>query len=104
MGYKHHDARPRQDARAEIGAATYALKLLPGYDRKPRICELVRSQITKMTIKGAWTGPARLQLFEHVLAPLADLPVREVVSAIAHPVRPELGRPALVHDYLEGSS
>ena len=29
----------------------------------------------------AWTERARLQLFDHDLAPLADLPVREIVSA-----------------------
>ncbi|MBC7374315.1 MAG: acetoacetate decarboxylase [Frankiales bacterium] len=100
MGYKHHELS-EDDARAEIGAPTYGLKLLPGYDRTPRICELVRSQITSMTIKGAWTGPARLQLFEHVNAPLADLPVREVVSATHILTDLLLGRPALVHDYLE---
>ncbi len=102
MGYKHHELS-EEDARAEIGAPTYGLKLLPGFDRKPRICELVRSQITQMTIKGAWSGPARLQLFEHVSAPLADLPVREIVSATHILTDLVLGRPALVHDYLEGS-
>ena len=100
MGYKHQEL-PEAAARAEIGAPTYGLKLLPGYDRRPRICELVRSQITSMTIKGAWTGPARLQLFEHVSAPLADLPVREVVAATHILTDLVLGRPSLVHDYLE---
>ena len=54
-------------------------------------------------VKGAWTGPARLQLNAHVLAPLADLPVLEIV-AVSHiltdltlaPVNP-------VHDYLEAA-
>ncbi len=32
-------------------------------------------------VKERWTGPARLQLFEHALAPMADLPVREIISA-----------------------
>jgi acetoacetate decarboxylase len=76
--------------------------MLPGYDRRPRICELVRSQITDLTVKGAWTGPARLQLFEHALAPLADLPVREIVSASHILCDLVLGRPTVVHDYLEG--
>ena len=67
--------------------------MLPGYDRRPRICELVRSQITDLTVKGAWTGPARLQLFEHALAPLADLPVREIVSASHILCDLTLGRP-----------
>ena len=37
-------------------------------------------------------GPARLQLFEHALAPLADLPVREIVSASHIRVDLTLGR------------
>jgi len=34
-----------------------------------------------ISVKEAWTGPARLQLFAHALAPMAGLPVREVVAA-----------------------
>ena len=100
MGWKHK-LLDEAEARAEITRPTYALKMLPGYDRRPRICELVRSQITDLTVKGAWTGPARLQLFEHALAPLADLPVREVVSASHILCDLTLGRPSVVHDYLE---
>jgi acetoacetate decarboxylase len=99
MGYKHAPLTEEQ-ARAEIGRPTYGLKMLPGYDRRPRVLELARSQITDMTIKGAWTGPARLQLFEHALAPLADLPVREVVSASHLLVDLTLGRAGCVFDYL----
>jgi acetoacetate decarboxylase len=99
MGFKHAPIS-EDDARAEIGRPTYGLKMLPGYDRRPRVLELARSQITDMTIKGAWTGPARLQLFEHALAPLADLPVREIVSASHILVDLTLGRASCVFDYL----
>jgi acetoacetate decarboxylase len=100
MGFKHAPMG-EDDARAEIGRPTYGLKMLPGYDRRPRVLELARSQITDMTIKGAWTGPARLQLFEHALAPLADLPVREIVSASHLLVDLTLGRASCVFDYLQ---
>jgi acetoacetate decarboxylase len=99
MGYKHAPMT-EEAARAEIGRPTYGLKMLPGYDRRPRVLELARSQITDMTVTGAWTGPARLQLFEHALAPLADLPVREVVSASHLLVDLTLGRARCVFDYL----
>jgi acetoacetate decarboxylase len=99
MGYKHAPMS-EEDALAELGQPTYGLKMLPGYDRQPRILELVRSQITDITIRGAWTGPARLQLFEHALAPLADLPVREIVSASHIVTDLTLGRASLVFDYL----
>jgi acetoacetate decarboxylase len=100
MGYKH---RPldEADARAEIGRPTFGLKVLPAADRRGhRILELVRSQITDMTIKGAWTSPARLQLFEHVNAPLADLPVLEVVTATHILTDLTLGPTSVAFDYL----
>jgi acetoacetate decarboxylase len=76
------------------------LKILPGYTGEPRICELVRTQISNLTIKGAWIGPARLQLFEHALAPFADLPVREIVSASHILTDLTLAPAVLVYDYL----
>jgi acetoacetate decarboxylase len=104
MGYKHRPLDERE-ALAEIGAPTYGLKVLPGYTREPRVLELARSQITDITVKQAWTGPARLQLFEHALAPLADLPVREIVSASHILTDLTLGPATCVFDYLaeEGS-
>lgn len=99
MGYKHREISVEK-AREEICAPTFMLKMLPGYDGKPRICELVRTQITDISIKGAWKGPARLQLYEHALAPLADLPVREIVAASHILTDLTLASPTVVHDYL----
>lgn len=104
MGYKHHPL-DEADARAEIGRPTFGLKVLPSADRRGhRILELVRSQITDMTIRGAWTSPARLQLFEHVNAPLADLPVLEVVSATHLLTDLTLGPTSVAFDYLAGGT
>lgn len=99
MGYKHHPLDLDQ-AREQITTPAYMLKIVPGYGGEQRVCELVRSQITDITVKEAHTGPARLQLFEHVLAPLADLPVREVVSASHVLTDLTLGAPEPIHDYL----
>lgn len=99
MGFKHTPLDP-EVARAEIARPTLMLKTIPGYDGTPRICELVRSRITDLTIKGAWAGPARLQLFEHALAPLADLPVLEVLGATHILTDLTLPRAEVVHDYL----
>jgi acetoacetate decarboxylase len=99
MGYKHAPLETATAA-AEIGRPTFMLKLVPGYDGRPRIAELVRTRITDLTVKGAWTGPARLQLFEHALAPLADLPVLEVVSASHILTDLSLSPVQVVHDYL----
>ncbi|MGW5647337.1 acetoacetate decarboxylase [Saccharopolyspora sp. NPDC003752] len=99
MGYKHHPL-DLDAARAQITTPSYMLKIVPGYDHRPRVCELVRSQITDVVVKQAYTGPARLQLFEHVLAPVADLPVREIVSASHILTDLTLGGIEPVHDYL----
>ncbi|MFD4252703.1 acetoacetate decarboxylase [Amycolatopsis thermoflava] len=102
MGYKHHPL-DRAEAREQIAVPTFMLKIVPGYDGRPRVAELVRTRITDVTVKEAWTGPARLQLFDHVLAPLADLPVREVVSASHVLTDLTLAPVTPVHDYLEAS-
>ncbi|HSV53048.1 MAG TPA: acetoacetate decarboxylase [Burkholderiaceae bacterium] len=98
-GYKH-EALDHEAARLEICVPTYMLKILPGYDRKPRICELARMQISNISIHGAWRGPARLQLFEHVMAPLADFPVREIVSSSHIVCDLNLSPAKVVVDYL----
>ena len=99
MGFKHA-ALPKEAALEEITAPTCALKIVPGYDRRPRVLQLVRSEITDISVKEAWTGPARLQLFEQALAPMADLPVREVVAASHIRVDLTLAPFAPVLDYL----
>jgi acetoacetate decarboxylase len=99
MGYKHKPL-DLEKARQEVGVPTFMLKILPGYSGRPRICELVRTQITNVTVKGAWIGPARLQFFEHALAPFADLPVREIVSASHILTDLTLAPATLVYDYL----
>ncbi|MCP2339872.1 acetoacetate decarboxylase [Actinomadura rupiterrae] len=89
------------EARAQITVPTFAVKTVMG-PSGPSSCDLVRTEITDIAVKQAWRGPARLQLFEHVMAPLADLPVLEVVSA-SHVLTDLTLAPAKpVHDYLAG--
>ncbi|MFB5759226.1 acetoacetate decarboxylase [Paenibacillus medicaginis] len=99
MGYKHQALDPEQ-ARQEICQPTFMLKIVPKYDGTQKVCRLVRTQIKNVTIHGAWTAPARLQLFAHALAPLSDLPVLEVVSASHIVTDLELSMPDVVYDYL----
>lgn len=99
MGYKHRSL-DADAAREELQVPTFMLKVLRHYDGRLRDCELVRSRIDDLTVKGAWSGPARLQLLAHALAPLADLPVREVVSASHILTDLTLGGAEVVHDYL----
>jgi acetoacetate decarboxylase len=51
-------------------------------------------------LKGAGIGPAALTLFSHALAPLAELPVLEIVSGTHIVADLTLGLGTVVHDYL----
>ena len=90
--------------RASLAAPNFLLKIIPHVDGTPRICELVEYHLEDVTIKGAWTGPAALHLTPHALAPVADLPVLEVVSAAHILADLTLGLGKVVHDYLQRPS
>jgi acetoacetate decarboxylase len=53
-----------------------------------------------VTLKGAWTGPGAISLTPHALAPVAELPVLEVVSAVHLICDLTLGLGKVAHDYL----
>lgn len=99
MGYKHEAADPDAVLRA-MAEPCWLLKIIPHVDGSPRICELVEYALTDIALKGAWSGPAGLTLAWHALAPVAELPVLEIVSAvhILADLTLPLGRVA--HDYL----
>src|SRR5271165_6938022 len=78
MGYKHR-ALDCETVRTTLAAPNFLLKIIPHVDGSPRICELVEYYLTDITIKGAWTGPGALSLVPHALAPVAELPVLEVI-------------------------
>ena len=99
MGYKHREIDHAPLIKAMTKPA-FVIKIIPHVDCTPRICELVRYYLQDVTLKGAWSGPASLQLFEHAMCDVARLPVREVVSA-AHSVADlTLGLGEVVFDYL----
>jgi acetoacetate decarboxylase len=99
MGYKHVtlDNAAIHQSLLEPG---YLLKIIPHVDGSPRICELVRYYLEDVTVKGAWSGPAGLELFHHALAPVADLPVLEVLGAVHILSDLTLGLGEVIHDYL----
>ncbi len=99
MGYKHLTLEHEPILRSLL-APSYLLKIIPHVDGSPRICELVRYYLEDVTVKGAWSGPAGLQLFHHALAPVASLPVIEVLGAIHIVSDLTLGLGEVVHDYL----
>lgn len=99
MGYKHR-ALLNDKVRESLEAPNYLLKIIPHVDGSPRICEIVRYTCVDVVVKGAWEGPSALELFHHALAPVAFLPVLEVVSAahILSDLTLDLG--TVVYNYL----
>jgi acetoacetate decarboxylase len=103
MGYKHR-AVDLATVKATLSAPNYLLKIIPHVDGSPRICELVEYYLEDIDVKGAWTGPGALSLTPHALAPVAELPVLQVVSAVHIVADITLGLGKVVHDYLRRSS
>jgi acetoacetate decarboxylase len=99
MGYKHKQA-DLAAVKASLAAPSFLLKIIPHVDGTARICELVEYHLEDVDLKGAWTGPAQLTLFSHALAPLAELPVLEIVSGVHIIADLTLPLGKVVHDYL----
>lgn len=99
MGYKHR-ALPLETVMESLNEPNFLLKIIPHVDGTARICELVRYQLLDIVLKGAWTGPGALELHSHALAPVAELPVREVISATHILADLTLGLGEVVFDYL----
>jgi len=99
MGYKYRSLDSAAIER-DLAEPNYLLKIVPHVDCTPRICEMVCYHFEEVMLKGAWTGPTGLELSRHALAPLSELPVKRVVSAIHFVADLTLGLGAIEHDYL----
>lgn len=99
MGYKHQTLDPEK-IRVSMSEPNFLLKIIPHVDGTARICELVRYTQTDIEIKGAWSGPGALDLRDHALAPVADLPVLEVLSTVHILADLTLPLGTVAHDYL----
>jgi acetoacetate decarboxylase len=99
MGYKHGLAN-HATVLAGLEAPNFLLKIIPHVDGTVRICELVRYYTRHIALKGAWTGPCSLELHPHALAPVADLPVLKIESALHVIADLTLDLGEVVYDYL----
>src|SRR6476659_7413118 len=99
MGYKHR-AVAHDGVLTSLATPNYLLKIIPHVDGTARICELVQNFCQDVSVKGAWEGPAALELFHHALAPVAQLPVLEVLSGVHILCDLTIGLGSVVHDYL----
>jgi len=102
MGYKYHEAYLAH-IQTSLEQPNFLLKIIPHVDGSPRICELVEYHLEEIVLKGAWSGPAALSLIPHALAPVAELPVLEIVSGVHIRADLTLGLGRVVHDYARES-
>jgi acetoacetate decarboxylase len=101
MAYKHEAMTGSHDHTLETLQKTQVnLKLIPGVDGKPALCQLVAYNLIDITVKGAWAGPGRLHLIPHVNAPVADIPVRKILGAKHFIADLSLPYGRVLHDYL----
>ncbi len=98
MGFKHV-AADLDAVQASLLMPNYLLKIIPHVDGSCRVCELVEYFLEDVTLKEAWTGPGALDLHSHALAPVAELPVLEVISAVHLKADLTLGLGKVVYDY-----
>ena len=99
MGYKHKVA-DHAAVLESLLAPNFLIKIIPHVDGTARICELVEYALEDVQLKGAWNGPGALELHAHALAPVAELPVLEVISTVHILADLTLGLGKVVHDYL----
>lgn len=99
MGYKHN-ILPHEPILRALDEPNFLIKIIPHVDGSLRVCELVRYHMQDVELKGAWSGPAALELFQHVMADVAKLPVLEVVGRLHFQADLTLGLGEVVHDYL----
>jgi len=100
MGYKHRTLDAAQVLES-LRAPSFLLKIIPHVDGSPRICELVQYRLEDVVVKGAWSGPAALELKPHALAPVAELPVLQIISARHIVADLTLGLGSVAYDYLK---
>ena len=100
MGYKHRTL-DTSEIKLAMGTPNFLIKVIPHVDGTARICELVEYRLEDIEVRGAWAGPGALQLHAHALAPVAELPVLEIVSTVHFIADLTLGLGKTVHDYLQ---
>ena len=103
MGFKYEALDIDAVAKA-FASPNYLLKIIPHVDGGPRILELVDYRLEDVIVKGAWTGPGALELFWHALAPVAELPIVDLVSTVHVVADLTLGLGKVVFDYLDPRS
>jgi len=100
MGFKYHELDEKKIQDTMENTPNYLLKIIPHANGKETsVCQLVRYFLEDVTVHGSWSGPAALQLFQHALAPVTELPVRKIISGTHILADLTLGFGEVIYDY-----
>lgn len=100
MPFKYNILDEQETAKS-IAKTQVNLKLIPDVDGTPKIAQLVAYNLENITVKGAWSGSARLSLIPHVNAPVADLPVKSYIGGKHFIADLTLPYGRVLYDYLQ---
>ena len=100
MVYKHTGPSDLGEVAKSLARTQVTLKLIPDIDGSAAIAQLVGINFTDITVKGAWTGRARVELTPSVNCPMADLPVLEQLGGLHLVTDMTLPYGRVLHDYL----
>lgn len=100
MGYKY-TALNKNKVLNSMKEPQFLIKIIPDVDTKLKVCQLVSYNLKNICLKEAWTSPCALELHSHALAPVADLPIIEIVSSIHLIADLTLDKGRVVFDYLK---
>jgi acetoacetate decarboxylase len=101
MSFKEEKLDCRALEKKLAASENFLLKILPDVTGIARICELTSYFLTEIHVKEAYCGKAELSLFPHVMAPVANLPCKKVVSAMHFIADLTLPFGKVVYDYLK---
>ena len=97
----HAEMRKPEEIVKKLTKTQINLKLIPGVDGNMEVAQLVAYNMGDATVKGAWSGDARLHLVPHVNAPVADFPVKKVIGGSHFIADITLPYGRVIHDYLK---
>ena len=100
MGYKQYKLDANKVLKS-MKKPVFLLKNIPGVDGTPQVNQLTKTYLQDITVKGAWTGLASLELHPHALAPIADFPVVDILDVSHFICDLTLPYGEVAHDYLK---
>lgn len=100
MAYKHNRVDPNELTQLANFRTNINLKIVPGADGNPAICQLTAREFADVRIHECWMDDITVELRPNAQAPVYRLPVREVVRGFYWRADFKLVFGRVIYDYL----